>query len=265
MEIQYIYLLKTKISIDKNENVYKIGKTKRENYIRFNEYPEGSILIHQTSCINCSNIEKILIKKFDSKYIKKSEYGREYFEGDYACMKQDINYEIDNENPNINIEGDICDINDNIIINNTEIIDFFKMNKFIEPNQFILHFVNEYKNSSKCGKIEISSIELKNLYQEYQEFINNKNNIVNLTNSLFKEVKTLSYRMKLKSLDDFCSKNLSIKQENYSCNFCGFSCTTTKGIITHKRNCVKNPESKSKNKKKNKIEISSEDEEDDEN
>ena len=56
--VEYIYLLQTENSIRNIENVYKIGKTHRTNLKRFSEYPNGSILLFQNSCINCDNMEK---------------------------------------------------------------------------------------------------------------------------------------------------------------------------------------------------------------
>jgi len=97
MPCGYIYLLQPLQSITNNENIYKIGKTKRNNFKRFNEYPSGSILIIQSSCRDCDLMEKTLLKLFNDKFIKKTEYGREYFEGDVTEMKRLINSEIMNE------------------------------------------------------------------------------------------------------------------------------------------------------------------------
>ena len=65
MSSGYIYLLQPLRSIIDNKNIYKIGKTKRNNYKRFNEYPNGSILLLQSSCNNCDLMEKHLLKLFD--------------------------------------------------------------------------------------------------------------------------------------------------------------------------------------------------------
>ena len=59
--IEYIYLLKTEFAVTNNENIYKIGKTHRQNLIRFNEYPRGSILLFQISCKNCDIMERRLL------------------------------------------------------------------------------------------------------------------------------------------------------------------------------------------------------------
>jgi hypothetical protein len=79
--IEYIYLLQPVISITNNQKVFKIGKTRRKNFIRFNEYPNGSVLLFQSSCINCDIMERKLLKIFKDNFIFRRDYGIEYFEG----------------------------------------------------------------------------------------------------------------------------------------------------------------------------------------
>ena len=88
MSSGYIYLLQPLRSIIDNKNIYKIGKTKRNNYKRFNEYPNGSILLLQSSCNNCDLMEKHLLKLFDERFVKETDYGKEYFNGDLIEMKK---------------------------------------------------------------------------------------------------------------------------------------------------------------------------------
>ena len=78
MDLQYIYLLKTKLSIDKNEDVFKIGRTKQPNFKRFSQYPNGSIPLHYTACSNNVYYERQIINLFKQKYIQIKEYGYEY-------------------------------------------------------------------------------------------------------------------------------------------------------------------------------------------
>ena len=73
-----------------------------------------------------------------------------------------------------------------------------------------------------------------------------------------KENKLTINRMKFTELETFFSAKLNIKQENHSCNFCGFSCSTVKGLTTHKRGCTKNPDAKPR-KKQDKKEVTIED------
>ena len=98
----YIYLLQPLRSITNNEQVYKIGKTKRKNFKRFNEYPTGSILLLQSSCNDCDIMEKNLLQIFDKNFTKKTDYGKEYFQGDLIEMKKLINSEVMNEKKCIN-------------------------------------------------------------------------------------------------------------------------------------------------------------------
>jgi uncharacterized C2H2 Zn-finger protein len=103
MESGYIYLLRPAESLHKNENVYKIGKTVRSNFTRFREYPIGSVLIIQSECKNCHTLETRLLKLFKDEFIRRRDYGNEYFEGDYIEMRNRIITEISNECKNVKI------------------------------------------------------------------------------------------------------------------------------------------------------------------
>jgi hypothetical protein len=86
MELQYVYLLQEREFIKTKENIYKVGKTKKENHTRFNQYPKGSVLLFQMICNNCSNIENKMVKAFKQKFILRKDIGNEYFEGSYKTM-----------------------------------------------------------------------------------------------------------------------------------------------------------------------------------
>lgn len=55
--------------------------TKKENHLRFNQYPKGSVLLFQIICNNCKNIEKQIIKLFKENFKYRRDVGNEYFEG----------------------------------------------------------------------------------------------------------------------------------------------------------------------------------------
>jgi len=93
----YIYLLQVREFVKTNENIYKVGMTKKENYERFNQYPKGSILLFQMICNNCNNIEKCVLKIFKEKFKQRKDIGNEYFEGDYREMIDIIYLDIKNE------------------------------------------------------------------------------------------------------------------------------------------------------------------------
>jgi hypothetical protein len=47
-------------------------------------------MLFQSSCRNCHELEKEIIKLFTSKYVQKTYFGREYFEGDQRSMIGDL-------------------------------------------------------------------------------------------------------------------------------------------------------------------------------
>jgi flagellar biosynthesis GTPase FlhF len=82
----YIYLLQEREFIKTNENIFKLGMTKRENNKRFNQYPKGSILLFQLICQNVNLLEKEIIKEYKTKFIQRKDIGNEYFEGNFEDM-----------------------------------------------------------------------------------------------------------------------------------------------------------------------------------
>jgi hypothetical protein len=87
---EYIYLLQEREFINKDEDVYKIGKTKQPNLKRVSQYPIGSIVIIQYRCIDCSKIERELLKLFTETFTLRKDIGSEYFEGDGFQMSCEI-------------------------------------------------------------------------------------------------------------------------------------------------------------------------------
>lgn len=86
----YIYIIHVREFIITNETIYKIGKKTQKNFDRFFQYFKGSKLLFYMKCKNCHNLENKVIKLFKNKYKLKSEYGKEYFEGNYLFMVNDI-------------------------------------------------------------------------------------------------------------------------------------------------------------------------------
>lgn len=94
-----VYLLQTREFINSGENVYKIGKTKQNIRKRLCGYPKGTILFFETSCSDCDSCEKDLINFFKNKYKLRSDYGREYFQGDHSLMIRDMIRLVDERYP----------------------------------------------------------------------------------------------------------------------------------------------------------------------
>lgn len=81
----YIYIIYLREFKNMGLNIYKIGRTqdlvkRKRNYPKGSEY-KLSIYVKETI-----KLEAELKKKFDEKFIKKHEFGSEYFEGDLDSM-----------------------------------------------------------------------------------------------------------------------------------------------------------------------------------
>ena len=81
----YIYLIHTRASLNINEPVYKIGKT-NDFSKRISGYDKGSKPILILHVNNCDIFEKLIIETFKIHFIKRTDYGNEYFEGNVSDM-----------------------------------------------------------------------------------------------------------------------------------------------------------------------------------
>ena len=98
IKTNYIYLLQEREFIALNKNIYKIGMSQLNNYGRFLQYPNNSILMFQMKCEDCIKLEKIIINNFKKNFLRKTDIGNEYFEGDCNKMIHYIYNLIMNEN-----------------------------------------------------------------------------------------------------------------------------------------------------------------------
>ena len=106
--LNYIYLLQTRESFERNDHIFKLGRTTKTQFERFNQYPKGSILYLQIKCIDCVSIETHLLKVFKETFKQCDRcdrcniYGSEYFKGDPSVMiniiLQHLKYSCDIEN-----------------------------------------------------------------------------------------------------------------------------------------------------------------------
>lgn len=103
---QYLYLLQEREFIKTKENIYKVGRTEKENHTRFNQYPNGSVLLFQMICNDCKSIERQIINLFKETFIQRKEIGNEYFEGDFQLMIDIIYSTIRNETKITDISDD---------------------------------------------------------------------------------------------------------------------------------------------------------------
>lgn len=87
---EYIYLLQDRSAVLSKKPIYKIGRTSANNFDRFKGYPKGFKILLHIVCQNSIKVEKHIIDLFKEKYIHITDFGNEYFEGNYKDMIVDI-------------------------------------------------------------------------------------------------------------------------------------------------------------------------------
>lgn len=163
----YIYLLREREFIKTGEPIFKVGMTTKENHVRFNQYPKGSILLFQIICKSCKNMETHILTEFRTKFKSRKDIGNEYFEGEYKTM-MDIIYLI------VKNEVDDKEINDKEININDEECDNLKVDeKQIETNDLEKETLEEFQLTEQII-IDDLRIEIINLYDNINKLKEDK-------------------------------------------------------------------------------------------
>ena len=82
MTQDYIYIIKTKESIDRNDNVYKVGMTRRGPKKRISSYGSNSIPILLIKVECAKTTEKLVLDELKKHFEQDRTYGIEYFKVD---------------------------------------------------------------------------------------------------------------------------------------------------------------------------------------
>ena len=245
---QYIYLLQTREFINSNLPVYKVGKTKQINNLRFNSYPKGSKLLSQLCCKDCDECEKQILSLFDKKYKNRNDIGREYYEGEYRKMILDI----------------------------IEVIDYRKEIEDLKELKYLQEIENLKKENTELKKEKISFIgktnDLKNEISkimvdsfiteiiEYKQPENNdekKEKINKLTKQKYKfSCEKCNYYTDIKcDFESHKKSNTHIQKENgefegkYQCKICNKDYKSRVGLWHHKKSCQLEKEDETKKEK----------------
>jgi hypothetical protein len=80
-----VYIMHTRECININLPIYKFGRSHNLDK-RVKQYPTGSKIMFQIYCSDSILCEKNLIELFTNLFIRKKNYGNEYFEGDIDEM-----------------------------------------------------------------------------------------------------------------------------------------------------------------------------------
>jgi len=257
--VNYIYLLQEREFIKTNENIYKIGMSKKQNHKRFNQYPKGSILLFQMICDDCVFIEKQILKLFKEEFIQRKDIGTEYFEGIYNDMIDIIYSTIKNEKEITHNEITDNEITDNDkeiqnqeVINEIQII-YNKENVNITEK---LHQENINDNKLKKTTLYVSMNNKCNSNQKctgikLNEEINN-NEKYNCELCDYISSRKNNYNRHLLSLRH--KDNMSKNNNKFVCSTCNFECNKKSSykihMITkkHIQNMKEQEEAQEKNK-----------------
>ena len=222
MSSGYIYLLQPLRSITDNQKIYKIGKTKRNNFKRFNEYPSGSILLLQSSCNDCDLMEKHLLKLFDGKFIKETNYGREYFQGDLIEMKKLINSEVMNEK---NIVNNSIDLSNNII----------GLDDVAEDG--VVELYGEYRRPEPYDDLDVSRVfNIENNTKKYGEYRCELCNFVTVNKSKYYR-HNLTDKHKKNEIIKICKEKDEDNLLLISCEKCNKKYKSRVGLWRHSKTC----------------------------
>lgn len=87
----YLYIIKEREFIKLNENIYKIGRTK-DIIKRYKQYPKNSIIIYSVMLKKYHELEKKWLMNLNQNknIINRNDIGREYFEGDYIIIINEL-------------------------------------------------------------------------------------------------------------------------------------------------------------------------------
>lgn len=221
-----IYLLQTRESLFKNEDVFKIGRTSQDELKRFNCYPKGSKLHLHVSCFDGIKVEKQIITLFMKKYINAHIYGSEYFHGNLIQMMSDVLKIIGHNFDSIHNHENISKI-------------FLEKDKTINDLTQKLHKEQE--------KSEYLQQQICNLQKKCSDFQNCL--IRGKADSLNHEMNKLSgdnYEDVVSTFSDsnfVCTQNVTIHESNNNANKPVFKCEKCNKILTRQSFLKKHIES----------------------
>jgi hypothetical protein len=247
-DIQYIYLLQTREFINSNLPVYKVGKTKQINNLRFISYPKGSILMGQLRCKDCNACEKQILTLFDNKYKNRQDLGREYYEGEYRSMILDI-MDV------INYRKEIEDLKETQYLQRIEKLEKENAQLKKEKTGFI-----DQKNDLKN---EISKIMVDSLVtgiaekKEPENIIEKREKINKLTKKQYKFSceKCFYYTDSKFCLENHKKSKTHEKREKdefvglFECKICKKVYKSNSGFYSHKKTCQLEKENETKEEK----------------
>ena len=211
---QYVYLFHTREFFNSNKPIYKIGKTTKPNFTRFSNYPKGSVMLFQSSCRNCHELEMIIITLFTSKYVRKIDFGREYFEGDQSSMI-----------------GDLCDI-----VKNEGILQDVIVSTVIDEVIIQEHLVSNVIEEETIQDIIVEEVKQEIIESNvtYEETIQDVIVEENESNDMRVVLCTfVSNVFEEEDVDEEEKEKMLNRKNKHYCTPCGYPCNSKSNLTKH--------------------------------
>jgi hypothetical protein len=151
----WVYILRPRSAIAENQSVNKVGITDSVNpFTRLNKYEKGSqplyIVYVNLSGAELKSCEKHILDILEHTYVKRKDYGSEYFECDFLNLKQIIDKEL---TPYMNCESIACKEKDeyDMYWDNSEkvYVSPHDKTKYTSVSQFKKHMIQQENNAIK--------------------------------------------------------------------------------------------------------------------
>jgi len=86
---QHVYLIQEREFVRTGEPIYRLGGTVRIEQ-KYREFPTDSKIITILRVNDCVRAEKYLLTRFKERFVKRTDFGNKYFEGDEDQMTDEI-------------------------------------------------------------------------------------------------------------------------------------------------------------------------------
>jgi hypothetical protein len=88
----FIYMIRTRACVNSNESVFKVGKTRQAFRARMAGYDKGyeTVIVVPVPSALLDQQETMLLQHLRQKFVSRTDYGAEYFEGERMTMTREV-------------------------------------------------------------------------------------------------------------------------------------------------------------------------------
>lgn len=188
----HIYIAYLREFIQNGEDIYKIGKTEAVT-TRPNGYPKGTIFLFTSYVDDINFAEGKIIEMLSTKTIRRLDYGKEYFEGDYKLIRGVMISIIDE----INSDSRVKFIKSKIRLDDKKLTKKNDNNENIYQeyiNKFVIKSMND-QNRIKQKELISNCLNWMKKHPVYQSGMHNfsKSSVTQAMEKLYDEVKSIRF------------------------------------------------------------------------